>query len=424
MKNLRIIISLLIIIVGVQTVSFTQLLRNSMSTSAHNAEVELYRERIQRFLVKSDNLFRQGNHLEALNQLDLAVEAAPQNPEAYLHRAMLRYRLGMATEAKQDIAIVARMNPIASDLFGLNGPKAQLELLAFYPEDMYLELDRVDRISVYNTKLVAWEEAITADHVTDDLPELEAAATHLTIILEAITEQNWEVAEKELQLLALIKANESTVYDLKGVVALGRDNLVQAAAYFRKAIQLDSNNAMAWYNLSITQHKNQFSKAALESINKAIQLQPTLSIAYFDRAILHKELGDLDAAIADYSSLLLSDDIYHLPTMFNRALTFKKLGQFTAAMNDLDYLIQLAPEVAMPYKVRGNIHLLLGYYHRAVSDFTKAIEKDEDLAEAYFNRAIAHLLNNDVLPACMDFEESATKGYERGQEKQVYFCSN
>ncbi len=424
MKNLRVIIGLLIIIIGLPVDSFTQLLRNSVSTSIHNSEVELYRERIQRFLVKSDNLFRQGNYLEALNQLDVAVEAAPQNPEAYLHRAILRYRLGMATEAKQDMALVEKMNPIASDLFGLNGPKAQLELLAFYPEDMSLELDRVDRIRAYNTKLVAWEEAITADHVTDDLPELEAAANHLALILEAITEQNWEVAEKELQLLSLIKANESTLYDLKGVVAVGRENLPKAAAYFRKAIQLDPNNAMAWYNLSILQHNNQFPEAALESINKAIALRPTLSIAYFDRAALYQELGDLEAAIADYSSILLLDGIYHLPTILNRALTFKKLGRLTAAMDDLNYLIQFAPDVAIPYKVRGNIHLLLGHYHKAVNDFTKAIEKNNDLAEAYFNRAIAHLLNNDVLPACMDFEESAAKGYERGVEKQVYFCSN
>lgn len=424
MKNLKVIISLLIVIGGVSTASLAQLHRNDLSNSAHNSEVELYRERIQRFLVKADNLFRQGNHLEALNQLDLAVEAAPQNPEAYLHRAMLRYRVGMATEAKQDMAMVAKMNPIATDLFGLNGPKAQLEVLAFYPEDLYLELDWADRIDAYEFELLKWEKAMTADTVTDDLPELEAATTHLINILEAITQQNWEVAEKELALLSSIKAEASILYDLRGVIALGKNNLVQAATHFRTAIQFDPNNAIAWYNLSVLQRTNNSPAAAMESINKAIRLHPTLSAAYFDRARLHQELGDLEEAITDYSSLLILDGIYQLPALFNRAVTFKKLGKFTAATNDLDYLIQLAPHLALPYKVRGNIYLLLGYYNRAIDDFTKSIDRESDLAEAYFNRAIAHLLNNDVLPACMDFERSVVKGYERGEKKQIYFCSN
>lgn len=424
MKNLTVIIGLLFVLGGLSTASFAQLHRNDLSNSAHNSEVELYRERIQRFLVKSDNLFRQGNHLEALNQLDLAVEAAPQNPEAYLHRAMLRYRVGMATEANQDMAMVAKMNPVATDLFGLNGPKAQLELLAFYPEDLYLELDWVDRIGAYESELLKWEKAMTADTVTDDLPELEAATTHLIDILEAIALQNWEVAEKELDLLTLIKAEESILYDLRGVIALGKNKVAQAATHFRKAIQLDPNNAIAWYNLSVVQRTNDSPEAAMESINKAIKLHPTLSAAYFDRARLHQQIGDLEEAMADYSSLLVLDGVYQLPALFNRAVTFKKLGKFTAATKDLDYLIQLAPHLAIPYKVRGNLYLLSGYYNRAIDDFTKSITRESDLAEAYFNRAIAHLLNNDVLPACMDFERSVARGYERGEKKQVYFCSN
>ncbi len=424
MKKVKIIISLLLIILGLQLPSSAQLLRNGIPTIVHNPEGEIYRERIQRFLVKADNLFRQGNYLEALNQLDLAVEASPQNPEVYLHRATLRYRLGMETEAKQDILLVSRMNPVATDLFGINGPKAQLDLLAFYPEDWYVELDWTDRMSSYESILFDWEKAITAEEVTDDLPELEAAANHFASTLDAIVQKDWKTAQKELSLLSLIRANETTVYDLKGIVALGKEDINQAATYFRKAIQLDPNNALAWCNLSLTQRKNQLPEAALESINRAIRLSPTLSTAYFDRSLLHKEIGDLEAALADYSSVIMLEGIYHQPTLFNRAMTLKKMGKFTAAINDLDYLIQLEPDNALPYKVRGNIHLLSGFYNKAVSDFTKAIAKDSDLAEAYFNRGLAHLLNYNVLPACMDFEKSADKGYERGTDKQVYFCSN
>jgi len=424
MRSASILLGLLFFLLGLPFNSYTQLLRNGMPTMVQNPDGEIYRERIQRFLVKADNLFRQGNYLEALNQLDLAVEASPQNPEVYLHRAQLRYRLGMETEANRDIELVARMSPVATDLFGINGPKSQLDLLAFYPEDLYMELSWDDRMAAYETLLLDWYDAISGEEVTDDMAELEAAASHLAIILESIAQQDWYRAERELDHLSLIRATTSTVYDLEGLIAMGKNDLEEATIFFRMAIQQDPLNAIAWCNLGVAQRQNNFVEGALASINKAIELSPTLSMGYFERALLHKEKGNLEEALKDYSTITMLEGVGHLPTLFNRSLTFKKMGKFSAAINDLDFIVQLESEEATPYKVRGNIYLLTGYYNKAIHDFTTAIEKDNDLAEAYFNRAVAHLLNYDVLPACLDFEESAARGYERGTEKQVYFCSN
>ena len=419
MKNMKNVSLLLWIIMCIQVSVSAQVIRNSI---INNPDTEIYREPIQRFLVKADNLFRQGDYLEALNQLDLAVQAAPQNPETYLHRAMMRYRLGMKTEADQDIDFVTRLNPVATDLFGINGPKAQLDLLAFYPEDLYLELDWVDRMNNYEAILFDWYSDKESQDGSDNSTQM--AINHLSNILEAVMQKDWNLAEKEIDRLALTTNNKSILFDLKGIISLGENNQGQAAIYFRKAIEENPSNALAWSNLSLTQRQNKSLGIALESINEAIKLSPTLSTAYFDRALIYKELENLEEALADYSSAIAIEDHYPLSTLFNRALTFKKLGKLTSAIKDLDYLIQLAPEEATPYKIRGNIHLLSGNYNQAIDDFSKAILKDADLAEAYFNRGIAYLLNYNVLPACMDFEKSADKGYQRGTEKQVYFCNN
>ena len=419
MKEIKIVCVLLMSIIGLHIIGGAQIIRTNL---VNNSNTEIYREPIQRFLVKADNLFRQGDYLEALNQLDLAVQAAPQNPETYLHRAMMRYRLGMKTEADQDIEFVTRLNPVATDLFGINGPKAQLDLLAFYPEDMYLELGWIDLMNNYEAILFDWYNYKTV--LDDDKTNSQKAITHLSNVLDAITQKDWNIAEKEIMNLGLVTDKKSILFDLKGIIAIGKNAPVQAASYFRKAIQANTNNALAWSNLSSIQRQNESLEIALESSNKAIKLLPTLSTAYFNRALIYKELGNLEAALKDYSSAIAIEGFYPLYTLFNRALIFKKLGKLTAAVNDLDYLIQLAPEEAMPYKVRGNIHLLSGSYDLAINDFTKAILKDDDLAEAYFNRGIAYLLNYNVLPACVDFEKSADKGYKRGTEKQIYFCSN
>lgn len=422
MKKLKVVNMLLWMMIGLQISTSAQVIRGS---NVNNPNPEIYREPIQRFLVNADNLFRQGNYLESLNQLDLAVQAAPQNPETYLHRAMIRYRLGMKTEADQDIAFVTKLNPAATDLFGINGPKAQLDLLAFYPDDLYLELDWIDRVNNYESIIHDWyKDQVVYNKTGNTIQISQKEINQLSNVLEAIAQQEWTTANREVSSLEFTLDKQSILLDLKGMIELGKDNQAQAANYFRKAIQKDPYNAIAWSHLSLVQRKNQSYEAALESSNKAINLYPTLSTAYFDRALIHKELGDLEAALSDYSIAIEIEHILPLPIFFNRSLTLKKMGKFTSAINDLNYLIQLEPDEAKLFKVRGNIHLVSGNYNLAIKDFSDAIRKDTDLAEAYFNRGIAYLLNYNVLPACVDFEKSANKGYERGTEKQIYFCTN
>lgn len=423
-KSAIIILSLVFTILTSFNFMFAQTIRNGGHNITYTPEGNIYRENIQRFLVKSDYLFRQGAHLEALNQLDLAVEESPQNPEAYLHRAMLRYRLGMRTEANQDLALVAKMNPVAVDLFGFNGPKAQLDLLAFYPEDLYLHLERDFPLEAYERILNNWQSELYSDHTTEEIPTLEAAAIHLETILDALAQNSWTEAKEELELLVQIKANESVVYDLKGLVELALDNPVLANIYFNKALKLNPNNGLALYNLSKIIQDAEGIEAGIETLNEAILLAPTLSDAYFKRALLYKEIGNLEAAIADYTTVIKLEGDGATSAYFNRALSLKKRGQFSAALTNLDHVLQITTNNANIWKVRGNISLLAGNHSTAISDFSKAIALDSDLAEAYFNRGIAHLLDNNVSPACMDFEKSSTKGYERGEQKQVYFCKN
>ena len=62
-------------------------------------------------------------------------------------------------------------------------------------------------------------------------------------------------------------------------------------------------------------------------------------------------------------------------------------------------------------------------YFESVNDYTKAIELNNEFAEAYFNRGIANILAQNRTEACLDFERSLALGYEDGAEKLKYFCS-
>lgn len=390
----------------------------------NSATGEIFRRNVQPFLLRSENLFRQGNHLDALIELDNAVDLVPELPEVYLHRAMLKYKLGMRTEAEEDVAKATRLNPITPALFGINGPQAQMDLLAFYPEEIYQKVSWTDQLAHYEITLDSWYEELYSVNTTDDFPELESIIIHFEGVLEALENRAWYKAIDELAYLELFKGNTSVLHDLKGIVYLETKELDKAAKAFRQAIRLDPNNAMAWYNLSKVSQVFKEYEASLDFLNKSIGLSPTFSNAYFERALVKKKLGDINGAIVDYTKIIDEEGSTFLTAYFNRAICYKKIGKLTDALNDLEELLLYESDNSMTWKVRGNIHLLGGRYDQAIADFTKAIDLNSELGIAYFNRGVAHLLNHNPLTACNDFQRSANEGYERALDKQTYFCSN
>ncbi len=350
----RIMIGLMLLIVMNTTPTLGQFQANLTT----NFSGEIHRGHIQPFLVRAENLFRQGNHIEAIMELDNAVNLAPQNPEVYLHRALLKYKLGMSNEAHKDVTMATRLNPVAPALFGVHGPQAQMDLLAFYPEELYHEISWSDRLAYYETTLDKWYEELNGENVTDDYPEIASNIVHFEGALTALDNKAWYKAIEELSYLALFKSNTSVFYDLKGLVHLEMEEIDKAATSFRQAINLDPNNAMAWFNLSkVSQHYKDYA-TSLDFLNKAIGLVPSFSNAYFERALVKKKLGDITGAIADYSIIIDREGANFLPAYFNRAICYKKTGKLTAALNDLEVVLFHNPNDPMTWKVRGNIHLL------------------------------------------------------------------
>jgi Flp pilus assembly protein TadD len=89
-----------------------------------------YGEGIFSHIIQSDNFFRQGQFEEALNELDYALSQDPYFAEAYIKRAIVKFKIGRITEASLDYQKARRINPYASELYGYNGPLRRLGVLA------------------------------------------------------------------------------------------------------------------------------------------------------------------------------------------------------------------------------------------------------------------------------------------------------
>ncbi len=369
-----------------------------------------------------EELFNQ-NFMKAIDEVDNVIAADPYHVEAYLLRGYIRELIGMRQEAKMDFQKAQSLNPHAFPAMGYSGDGNQLATLAFNSSDNLKELSYTARYDDYLSYL--------DEKFSNKFSNIE------NDVLEKKYDKEWKYLEKAIQFSEkkdyskamelteqlLSEFPESSIgLDMKGLLLMKTNKLNEAERYLQKAVKLDPNFAIAWYNLSVIARKQEKPDLSLNYLNRALTIQADLGKAYFDRALVKKQMGDKSGALDDYNTFIDEQGGNHIEAYLNRGLTLKMLGDFDGALQDINLVIENSDEIASLYKYRGNIHVLMGKTELALQDYNKAIELDPSYEEAYFNRAIAYLNMGFPSKACLDFTESSNLGYKDASEKLRYFC--
>ncbi len=86
----------------------------------------------------------------------------------------------------------------------------------------------------------------------------------------------------------------------EGVRMVYKNDNAGARQLFDEAIELDPQNAEAWYQRGNTYTDIGDFDQALSDYNEAIRLKPTYADAYFNRGLVKKYMGNDDGACADF----------------------------------------------------------------------------------------------------------------------------
>ena len=130
-------------------------------------------------------------------------------------------------------------------------------------------------------------------------------------------------------------------------------------------------------------------RAACTALIASGGLSPTnLVRAYGKRGEAHRALGNPEAAIADFSSVIGLEPEY-AAAWLNRGLAFAEAGRHRRAIEDFDRALVIEPNLAPAFLGRGNAYLALGKTGGAIFEYGRALERDPRLVEAYVNRGIA-----------------------------------
>lgn len=127
-------------------------------------------------------------------------------------------------------------------------------------------------------------------------------------------------------------------------------------------------------DLAVSHHHAKDYEAAIKNASKAIEIDPTQHVPYFNRAWSYKRVGKFDAALADLSTAIelspTPDSGYY--TM--RGATWYDKREFAHAIDDCAKAIETEPDCSPAFCLRANALVQLGEYDAALRDFLRAID--------------------------------------------------
>ncbi len=188
-----------------------------------------------------------------------------------------------------------------------------------------------------------------------------------------------------------------------GYCHVGLDNPQAAIQAYQQAIKTDPTDETLHFNLANYYIKLGRQQDAIKSYREVIALNPNSENAYFRLGIVHTELGRLDDGKTAFENVIrLNPEA--APAYFNIAITYAKLGRYHEAIKANKQVLRIKPDYAPAYNNLGLVYGKLGQSSQEVSAYKEAIRIDPDNISAHFNLGTALLQKGDKTGALDEYK--------------------
>ncbi|MGB6128477.1 MAG: tetratricopeptide repeat protein [Psychrilyobacter sp.] len=220
-----------------------------------------------------------------------------------------------------------------------------------------------------------------------------------------LTETNYKENIKLYDKAIELDPNYQIAYYERGFSNFSLNKFEKAILDYSKAIELNPNYMEAY---SLRGHSKACLKQYKEAIldyNKAIELDPNNIKTYGNRGVAKINLGEYIDAISDYNKSIELDPNY-AKTYSWRGIAKANLKQYEEALLEYNKAIELDPDYTVVYNNRGLVKSNLKQYEEALLDYIKAIELDPNYTTAYNNRGIAKASLKKYEEALLDYNKA------------------
>lgn len=193
--------------------------------------------------------------------------------------------------------------------------------------------------------------------------------------------------------------------NLLGIIAMARNDNTQAAAYFKRSIEIKSDYPDAHYNLGNVLMAQRQQAQAIVHFKKTIELNPAKVDAYYNLGNAFKALGRPEEALAQYQRTLELQP-GHADAHNNSGNVLKTSGRFEQAVEHYRHAIHSRPNYAAAHYNLGTVLQTLGRTAEAIKHYQTAIEIQPELAVAHSNLGAAYRSQGDFDKAISHYQHA------------------
>ncbi|MEO5569523.1 MAG: tetratricopeptide repeat protein [Bacteroidia bacterium] len=282
----------------------------------------------------------------AVVDYDKVIELYPYFTEAYYNRAQCKYSLKDFAGSKKDLEtgnmmsevlhaknslqlsrdsmILANLNQLSTGFNAGASPANDTISIGFLPVFYLSEKDSASAVHFYYSPLLDKlnkKKKVVFCFTNAAMQPVAGSGSKQRFINDDSIAVNKNNAD-EILSMALVKTNMLLLNDARAYYdKIIEKDAVNAIAYFARAVNTcreieTMSDANEPYMLSSASHtivlnkRNDKCKSALADFTKAIQLQPSFTFAYYNRANVKSLLQDFDGAMKDYDTALRLNPVF------------------------------------------------------------------------------------------------------------------
>lgn len=212
--------------------------------------------------------------------------------------------------------------------------------------------------------------------------QFNAYEDYISLGLDLYRKNEYSAAIEKLDLAVQSDPMHPKAYYYRGQIYVDISNFKAAKEDFLKVTSMVEDDHRVWNFLGATQAHLAENELAVESYSKAITLDPENALYYFNRGSSLGQIGKLQEALIDFDKAVElgfnTSGIYN-----NRANTRYMLGDYHGAIADFSHSMEIDPKSIAPYANRGIAYLYTRDTIRACADWQRALEMGHPMVKQY-----------------------------------------
>lgn len=283
------------------------------------------------------------------------------------------------------------------------------KIVAIYAQQHKLDTEQIKSLTAAVTALSQGKDVIGTES------QIQAA---MAALAQGNTAQAKALFEKETQRVELAAKQGAEAYRNLGALAF-LDNTQEALHAYRRATELDTDNAEGWNRLGTLLYRVGEWNQAITAFEKELELgqrlqnQHVIAFTYSNLGTVYKTRGELDKAIAMHNKALAINEILGFKESIannynNLGIVYSDLGELDKAIAfynralNINESLGIKEGMALNYTNLGNIYGASDKHNKAIEMYQKSLEiierldDKEMIAVVYGNLGNVYYLRGDL----------------------------